>query len=685
MAQRAGLTSRCWCRAAVAYWQLRRYGSPLTCTIWGGWWLRPAAGGRARLGLLAGGGDRAAGWCPRSWPARRRGDAAGGSATAAALGAWQVARRPQRYARAALLLILALGIGLFAAVYSRTWGQSQADQADYQVGADLRVEPSRRFAAPLASYQLPGAYATLPGVQRSMSAVRRREELSRTIGVGDVLLIDSARAAEIVQFRPDLADAPLPDLLARLTAGRPSLATVPIAGEPRRLALDVRATRIPPPVTAPAPSPSPARPSPSAPPVPIAMALVIRDGAGMVYKLPLGNLRADGQVERLIVPLTLPLPGGGSAAPTYPLAVIGMEVSTTAGRVAAQTRFDLVGLRSSAADSGEAWGDVPLERDASRWQAQNSELTAVSVAPSITPATAPADSVYSLVLGTGSTTLPTPYPIAFSVRPSGSALPETLPILVEEDLLTQLGARIGDTLEMSLIGQRRVQIVGTLRGFPTLDPNATTPFVVADLPTVAALGFAPGREIPEPLEEWLTVAPERAATIAETLRRDPFGSPTVLDRAERTAGLRADPLALGTIGALVLGFIAAALVAILGFALSAAIAARERQAEFALLRALGLHPRQLVAWLSLEQGITVGLSLLGGLLLGLLLAWLVLPLVTLTQAGTTAVPATRVTIPWGTVALLVGGVLAVLVGIGAVLGALLRRIGLGGALRVAEE
>ena len=123
----------------------------------------------------------------------------------------------------------------------------------------------------------------------------------------------------------------------------------------------------------------------------------------------------------------------------------------------------------------------------------------------------------------------------------------------------------------------------------------------------------------------------------------------------------------------------------ISFALSAAIAARERQAEFALLRALGLHPRQLVAWLSLEQGITVGLSLLGGLLLGLLLAWLVLPLVTLTQAGTTAVPATRVTIPWGTVALLVGGVLAVLVGIGAVLGALLRRIGLGGALRVAEE
>ena len=238
---------------------------------------------------------------------------------------------------------------------------------------------------------------------------------------------------------------------------------------------------------------------------------------------------------------------------------------------------------------------------------------------------------------------------------------------------------------MNLIGPRPIQIVGTLRGFPTLDPTATSPFVVADLPTVTALGFAPGREIPEPLEQWLAVAPDRADEIAVTLRGEPFYSPTVQGRAGRTAALLADPLALGTIGALLLGFIAAALVAILGFALNAAITARERQAEFALLRALGLHPRQLIATLSLEQGITVALSLFGGVLLGLLLARLVLPLVSLTQAGVAAVPSTQVIVPWLTIILLVGGLLVALVGAAAILGALLRRTGLGGALRVAEE
>jgi hypothetical protein len=516
-----------------------------------------------------------------------------------------------------------------------------------------------------------------------MAVVRRREELSRTIGISDLLLIDSAQAASIVQFRPDLADDPLPDLLGRLTSGRPSLATVTLPGEPRRLALDLRATRLPP--EQPVPSPNPARPAASPAPAPIYLTLVIQDGAGMVYKIQLGTLRADGQIERLVIPLTDPLHNGGSASPTYPLAAVGLEVSTSAGRVENRAQLDLIGLHTSDAATGEAWGDVPLERDPSRWQLGQTTLVGVTRLPSITATSAPADGTLAVRLNAGLVDLNSPFPITFSLRLAGSTLPETLPILVDERLLTLLGATVGDTLQVSLVGARTVQIVGTLRGFPTIDPTGTAPFVIADLPSVTAHGFAPGREIPEPLEQWLAVAPDRATEVTETLRRDPFGSPTVLGRAERTAGLRADPLALGTIGVLALGFVAAALIAILGFALSAAVTARERQSEFALLRALGLHPRQLIAWLSLEQGITVALSLLGGGLLGLLLARLVLPLVSLTQAGVAAVPATRVIVPWLTVALLVGGVLIALVGVGAILGALLRRVGLGGALRVTEE
>jgi ABC-type antimicrobial peptide transport system permease subunit len=68
--------------------------------------------------------------------------------------------------------------------------------------------------------------------------------------------------------------------------------------------------------------------------------------------------------------------------------------------------------------------------------------------------------------------------------------------------------------------------------------------------------------------------------------------------------------------------------------------------EFALLRALGLSNAQLSAWLSIESVFLLVAGLAIGSLLGLLLAWLVLPVATLTQTGLAPVPAPVVIIPW---------------------------------------
>ena len=97
---------------------------------------------------------------------------------------------------------------------------------------------------------------------------------------------------------------------------------------------------------------------------------------------------------------------------------------------------------------------------------------------------------------------------------------------------------------------------------------------------------------------------------------------TVGDRAR---SLRTDPVALGIIGALAIGFVAAAMFAVVGFIVSAAVSARERVTEFALLRALGLSSVQLSSWLSLENAVLAGVSLVTGSLLGLVIAWVVLP------------------------------------------------------------
>ena len=83
---------------------------------------------------------------------------------------------------------------------------------------------------------------------------------------------------------------------------------------------------------------------------------------------------------------------------------------------------------------------------------------------------------------------------------------------------------------------------------------------------------------------------------------------------------------------------AAALFAVVGFMVSAAVSARERITEFALLRALGLSSGQLSVWLSLENAALAAVSLATGTVLGLVIAWVVLPFITVTQGAATPFP-----------------------------------------------
>jgi ABC-type antimicrobial peptide transport system permease subunit len=159
----------------------------------------------------------------------------------------------------------------------------------------------------------------------------------------------------------------------------------------------------------------------------------------------------------------------------------------------------------------------------------------------------------------------------------------------------------------------------------------------------------------------------------------------VLSQEERSRTLSTDPVALGIIGALVIGFVAAALFAVVGFMVSAAVSARERITEFALLRALGLSANQLSVWLSLENAVLAAVSLVTGTALGLVIAWVVLPFITVTQGATTPFPPVEVDVPWSTIAVLEAiGVVALMLTVG-FLAWLLRRIGLASVLRMSED
>ena len=112
------------------------------------------------------------------------------------------------------------------------------------------------------------------------------------------------------------------------------------------------------------------------------------------------------------------------------------------------------------------------------------------------------------------------------------------------------------------------------------------------------------------------------------------------------SALLGDPLSTVPQQALLAVAIAAAVLAITGFCVSIAAGVRQRRAENALLAALGVPPRAAAGQLCLEKLMLSLPSALAGLVLGVVLAELLVPAITLTSSATEPVPPVLIQFGW---------------------------------------
>jgi hypothetical protein len=216
-----------------------------------------------------------------------------------------------------------------------------------------------------------------------------------------------------------------------------------------------------------------------------------------------------------------------------------------------------------------------------------------------------------------------------------------LPVLASDALLSTADVVVGDVVPVrqGSAESRSLRIDGAIRGVPTVAPDVPAAF--ADLPTLALADYARHGTVLGPDEWWIGVDPGTEASVAAALAAGPLAVSTVRIQAAEIADRSNDPLALGIIGALVLAAAAAALFAVVGFGVSAWITASERIRELALARALGVSAAEITRWLAYENAFLLITGLGGGLLLGLVVTWVVLPSVTLTPDGSAPVPPVR--------------------------------------------
>ena len=549
----------------------------------------------------------------------------------------QIARRPLRYTRTALLLMLAASLGTFATSYAATWTQSQGDQAAYRAGGDLRVVAESYPTTP--AWAVAPAIASVDGVTAVTSAVHETIDVGRVVTGGALVSIDPEAASRILTFPPGETGQATPATLAALTAARPETAAVAVPGAPRRLEVTLDSALA---TTEDSPDPSPVPSDWSG----ITVLADIVDGDGRMHRVEGGRARFDADGQRVVIPLTTEV-DGRTVAITGPVQLAGLELQVTSPGliVVAGLDGDPRGRTSDDAE-GSAWTSVPFDaRSGWDW---------VRVEPNI------------------GTTEPPPQtdPAAVSVEGPGRAgdrrigdratrvtfrlwAPPTdddiLTAVASRSFLEATGATVGEDLSASIVGLgTTIRLAGVVDAFPTLDP--AEPFLLVDGRTRDLQRLDMSDRVLPATETWLTVDPAKAEAVAATLSAPGFEAAQVVGRDALTEALATDPVPLGVIGVLSLGSIAAMAFAAIGFLVSATISTNERRGEFALLRALGLSDRQLTLWLALENTFLLAVGLILGSALGLLLAWLVLPFVTLTGDGAAAVPSPVIVIPWGSIA-----------------------------------
>ena len=702
LGQRIGLDLALLVLTAVGLWQLRLYGAPVTRTVQGTLGFDPLLVAAPAIAMLAG-SVLALRVVPLLARAAER-VAMGGRALVGSLGTRQLARRPLRYTRASLLLMLAISMGVFAVSYTTTWTSSQRDQAEYQSGADIRMTPKGGLGA-----VPPWAMATAisrTGAVGVMPVAREGMRLTPASGGGELIGLDADAITQVVSLRSDQSGDGMGTIAAELANARPVVAGARVDGAPSRLL--VRATvaldevgRV---VRDPETDELVVEAAERAPIVErstVVGLVALRDGRGLVHQFASTPTAMSGDQYRIGVPLSPTTDrariatdaAGGNL--TLPVEVIGVDlvVRLPANTVATAGRIAVDGLDASDATNGESWRPVALD-PASGWRVGWSQGAGVEIHP------VPISLLDGRTMRFGNAdgeTAPPPFELLPGPDRQGNGVTTSytvsdvvdlqdveLAAVVNRPFLEASGSDVGDTVLVPIAGRpRSLRVVGSVEAFPTTDPGR--PAAVVDLASLALQRFASGRSAMVPTEWWLAVDDPAIAEVEARLSAGPFVGAHVVSASGTRDRLSSDPLALAMIGALSLGFVVALVFAVIGLAVSAAVSARQRRTEFALLRALGLSSDQLSRWLWLENGSVVAISLLFGTALGLAIGWVALPSVTVTQTAAVPFPPVVVEIPWSSILVIEVVCGAALVAVLAGLSRVMRRTGVGSVLRMGED
>ncbi|MBX3015036.1 MAG: ABC transporter permease [Caldilineaceae bacterium] len=227
---------------------------------------------------------------------------------------------------------------------------------------------------------------------------------------------------------------------------------------------------------------------------------------------------------------------------------------------------------------------------------------------------------------------------ALAVSPDG--------VLMRRDYMRQNSIRVGDAIQVrvSNYGQRAemaMKVAGEFDYFPTWYEDEP-PLLVGNLDY---LFEQVGGEMP--YDVWVKTVPNvNYDKMIADLRALDF---VILDWQSSTLRIASEqrrPERQGLFGVLSVGFLAAALLTVLGFLLYALFSFRRRFIELGTLRAMGLSSVQMTTFLAWELAFLIVLGLVAGTVLGTIISQVFIPYLQVGADVTAKTPPFTVEIAW---------------------------------------
>ncbi len=220
--------------------------------------------------------------------------------------------------------------------------------------------------------------------------------------------------------------------------------------------------------------------------------------------------------------------------------------------------------------------------------------------------------------------------------------------LISSADMRRYNLRVGDPLDVELYiaGVARVAMPLTVAGvtdlFPTVYPVEGAIFVVTNLDYMfERMGGEYAYDV-----LMRTQPGTAAADIAASLVRMGIDVRLVKDARAMIAAEQTVPERQGILGLLSLGFLASALLSVLGYLFHTLLAFERRAVEFGVLRAIGLSQRQMAAYLGVEQALLITVSVGAGTAIGVLASMLFIPFFQVRSGAHAQVPPFTVSVAW---------------------------------------